>query len=63
MVLRERLQDEAKWKAQDALKDTSGTEEREPSGCSAGLDDGDASRKKYHIGRCAQDANVRMNRP
>lgn len=55
---KERLQDEAKWKAQDALKDTSRTENESRSGCSAGLDDGDASGRSYHIGRCAQDANV-----
>ncbi|EJA09612.1 hypothetical protein SEEN953_05231 [Salmonella enterica subsp. enterica serovar Newport str. CVM 33953] len=36
---KERLQDEAKWKAQDALKDTSRTENESRSGCSAGLDD------------------------
>ncbi|ESE59707.1 hypothetical protein SET4581_20560 [Salmonella enterica subsp. enterica serovar Typhimurium str. ST4581] len=55
---KERLQDEAKWKAQDALKDTSRTENESRSGCSAGLDDQGRLGRSYHIGRCAQDANV-----
>ncbi|HFW0684266.1 TPA: hypothetical protein ACIAUY_003806, partial [Salmonella enterica subsp. enterica serovar Typhimurium] len=51
---KERLQDEAKWKAQDALKDTSRTENESRSGCSAGLDDQGRFRKKLsHRAMCA----------
>ncbi|EAA7585520.1 TPA: hypothetical protein G8N95_000443 [Salmonella enterica] len=51
---KERLQDEAKWKAQDALKDTSRTENESRSGCSAGLDDQGRFKKKLsHRAMCA----------
>jgi len=40
---KDRLQDEAKRKTLDALKDTSRTENESRSGCSAGLDGQDTS--------------------
>ncbi len=51
--------DEAKWKAQDALKrHLRDGSKREPIRCSAGLMTSGRFRSSYHIGRCAQDANV-----
>ncbi|MEI2412957.1 hypothetical protein, partial [Pseudomonas aeruginosa] len=51
---RERLLDEAKRMTQDALKDTSRTENESRSGCSAGLDDQGRFRKKLsHRAMCA----------
>ncbi|QSG22746.1 hypothetical protein IRY58_15395 [Salmonella enterica subsp. enterica serovar Typhimurium] len=61
---KERLQDEAKWKAQDALKDTSGTENESRSGCSAGLDDqGTLQEEAITSGDVRRMQTFRMNRP
>ncbi|ECJ6094689.1 hypothetical protein GR78_18570 [Salmonella enterica] len=61
---KERLQDEAKWKAQDALKDTSRTENESRSGCSAGLDDQGRFRMKLsHWGDVRRMQTFRMSRP
>ncbi|EAA7242739.1 hypothetical protein BVD23_03480 [Salmonella enterica] len=61
---KERLQDEAKWKAQDALKDTSRTENESRSGCSAGLDDQGRFRMKLsHRGDVRRMQTFRMSRP
>ncbi|ECC1660628.1 hypothetical protein DLB09_00705 [Salmonella enterica subsp. salamae] len=61
---KERLQDEAKWKAQDALKDTSRTENESLPGCSAGLDDQGRFRMKLsHRGDVRRMQTFRMSRP
>ncbi|EDY3065156.1 hypothetical protein GTT45_002730 [Salmonella enterica] len=60
----ERLQDEAKWKAQDALKDTSRTENESRLGWSAGLDDqGRFGMKLSHRGDVRRMQTFRMSRP
>ncbi|EAY0428343.1 hypothetical protein B1Q30_03395 [Salmonella enterica] len=61
---KERLQDEAKWKAQGALKDTSRRENESRSGCSAGLDDQGRFRIKLsHRGDVGRMQTFRMSRP